>query len=75
MYLGISYSSTGNDCLNLSSVCSHKDGELVDNISNETESVVLCESLEQVLDCLVTTDRLGDLADNCGLVFGAQSRR
>lgn len=56
-------------------MCSHKDGELVDNISNETESVVLCESLEQVLDCLVTTDRLGDLADNCGLVFGAQSRR
>lgn len=67
--------SAGDLELDLAAGSRHNLSELLANTLQETQSVVLSESLEEVLDSLrVAAGLLGQLVHNGGLVLGGQGR-
>ena len=70
------YGSGSDGHLDLTAGSAHKSVELGANTLEESQSVVLGEGLEEVLDGLVcTTDVLLELSDNLALVLSRQSWR
>lgn len=69
------YSSRGDDELDLALVSAHEDAELFSSALEDAQSVVLGEGLEEVLDgvaLVLHTDALLDLGDNLRLIRGAE---
>lgn len=71
----LTYLGAGNGDLNLAAGGGHDGSELLANAGEEAQSVVLGESVEEVLDGLVVgTDLLAELLDDGGLVGDGQGR-
>lgn len=69
------YLSTGDNQLDLTAVSAHESTELVDDLVQQTETVVLSECAKEVLDkvTLVSSDLL-ELRDDGLLVGGSEGR-